>query len=127
LQSPEGRWELGERRAVTQRSRLALDDREIMPPVEDGRCALAFVGASEDAGVFADDLPLGGDDDALGIDAHTDRSISERGRHAVAIAVEMDEACRRDALGVLDEAIEWPRKLHQTPHFFGPGVGYRTR
>jgi hypothetical protein len=66
LQSPEGRWELGERRAVTQRSRLALDNREIMPPVEDGRCALAFVGASEDAGVFADDLPLGGDDDAPG-------------------------------------------------------------
>jgi hypothetical protein len=44
--------------------------------------------------------------------------VSERGRHAVAIAVEMDEACRRDALGILEEAIEWPAgRRHETSNF----------
>ena len=127
LQGPEGRRQFGERRAVAQGSRLALDDRQIVPPVVDGRRALAFVGAGEDAGVLADDLPLGGDDDALGIDPHADRSIGEGRRHAVAIAVEMDQARRRDALGVFDEAVERPGKRHQMPRLFGPGVGYRAR
>jgi hypothetical protein len=67
-----------------------------------------LVGAGEDAGVLADDLPLGGDDDAFRIDPHADRTIGEGGRHAVAVAVEMDQARRRDALGVFDEAVEWP-------------------
>ena len=99
LQSPEGRRQLGEGRAVAQGAGLALDDRQIMPPVVDGRRALALVRAGEDAGVLADDLPLGGDDDALGIDPHADRSVGEGRRHAVAIALQMDQARRRDALG----------------------------
>ncbi len=77
LQSPKGKWELGERRAVTQRSRLALDDRKIMPPVENGGRAFAFMRAGEYADVLADDLPLSDDDDALGIDSHADRAIGE--------------------------------------------------
>ena len=77
--------------------------------------------------MFADDLPLGGDDDALGIDPHADGTIGEGRRHAVAIAVQMDQARRRHALGVLDEAVERPRKLHQMLRLFRPGVGDRAR
>jgi hypothetical protein len=39
----------------------------------------------------------------------------------------VDQARRRDALGVLDKAVERPGKLHQMPDLFGPGVGYRAR
>ena len=85
------------------------------------------MGAGEDAGVLADDLSLGGDDDALGIDPHADRAVGEGRRHAVAIALEMDQAGRRDALGVFDKAVERPGKLHQVLRFFAPGVGDRAR
>ena len=70
--------------------------------------------------MLAHDLPLGDDDDALGIHPHADRTIGERRRHAVAIAVQMDQARRRHALGVFDEAVERARKLHQAPDFFCP-------
>ena len=33
--------------------------------------------AGEDATMFADDLPLGDDDDALGINPHADRAIGK--------------------------------------------------
>src|ERR1700733_8356357 len=65
-------------------------------------------------------------DDALGIHPHADRTIGERGRHAVAIAIQMDQACRRHALGVFDEAVERARKLHQSPDFFCPYVDDRA-
>src|SRR5271156_1204397 len=90
LQSLEGRRKFGEGRAVTQGSGLALYDRQIMPPIKNGGRALALVRAGEDADVLAHDLPFGGDDNTLGIDPHADWAIGERGRHAVAVAVEMD-------------------------------------
>ena len=68
--------------------------------------------------MFADDLSLGGDNNAFGIDSYADRAIGEGGRHAVAIAVQMNQARRRHALGVFDEAVERARKLHQAPDFF---------
>jgi hypothetical protein len=77
--------------------------------------------------MLANNLPLGDDDNAVGIHPHADGAIGKGGRHAVAIAIQMDQARRRDALGVFDEAVEWPGKLHQAPDFFGPGVGDRTR
>ena len=77
--------------------------------------------------MLADDLPLGDDDDSLGIYPHADRAIGEGGRHAVAIAVQMDQARWRHALGVFDEAVERARKLHQAPDFFCPYVGDRAR
>ena len=77
--------------------------------------------------MLADDLPLGGDDDALRIDPHADRAVGEGGRHAVAIALQVDQARRRDALGVFDEAVEGAGKLHQVLRFLAPGVGDRTR
>ena len=54
-------------------SRLALDDCQIVPPIENGRRTLSLVRAGKDSAVFADDLPFGGDDDTLGIDPHADR------------------------------------------------------
>ena len=50
LQSAESRRQLGERRAVAQGSRFALNDRQIVPPIENSRCALAFVGARQKRG-----------------------------------------------------------------------------
>ena len=126
LQSPKGRRQLSERRAITQGSRLALNDRQIVPPVENRRGALSLVRACEDATVFADDLPLGDDEDALGIYPHAYGAIGKGGRHAVAIALQMDQARWRHALGVFDEAVERPGKLHQTLDLFGPGVGHRA-
>src|ERR1700734_2196945 len=124
LQSPEGGRQFGEGRAVTQGSRLALNDRQIVPPVVDRGRALAFVRASKEAAMLADNLPLGDDADAPGIHPNADRTIGERRWHAVAIALQMDQACRRDSFGVFDKAVEWPGKLHQLLDFFGSGVGY---
>src|SRR6185437_9482616 len=107
-------------------SRLALNDRQIVPPVENGGRTLALVGAGKNAAMFADDLSLGGDNDALGIDSYADWTIGEGGRHAVAIAVQMDQARRRNALGVFDEAVERPGKRHQVLRFFRPGIGDRA-
>jgi hypothetical protein len=76
--------------------------------------------------MFADDLSLGGDNNAFGIDSYADRAIGEGGRHAVAIAVQMDQARRRHALGVFDEAVERTRKRHQVLRFFRPGIGDRA-
>ena len=44
--------------------------------------------------MFADDPPLGGDNDTLWIDAQAHRAVSKGGRHALAIAFQMDEAGR---------------------------------
>src|SRR3984885_15229958 len=93
LQSPERRRQFGEGRAVTQGSRLALNDRQIVPPVENGGRTLALVGAGKNAAMFADDLSLGGDNDAFGINSYADRTIGEGRGHAVAITVQMDQAC----------------------------------
>jgi hypothetical protein len=127
LQGTEGRREFGERGAVAECARLALNDRQIVPPVENGGRTLALVGAGKNAAMFADDLSLGGDNDAFGIDSYADRAIGEGRGHAVAIAVHMDQARRRHALGVFDEAVERARRLHQMLDLFGPGVGNRAR
>ena len=78
LQSSEGEREFGEWRAIAQGSRLALQDRQIVPPIENGGRALALVGEGKNAAMFADDLSLGGDNDAFGIDPYTDRTIGGR-------------------------------------------------
>src|SRR5580693_31397 len=106
LQGAEGRWEFSEGRAVTQGSWLALNDRQIVSPVENGGRTLALVGAGKNAAMFADDLSLGGDNDAFGINSYADRTIGEGRRHAVAIALQVDQARRRDPLGVLDKTVE---------------------
>jgi hypothetical protein len=57
------RGEYGERRAVAECARFALNDRQIAPPIENGRRTLSLVRAGKDSAVFADDLPFGDDDD----------------------------------------------------------------
>jgi hypothetical protein len=99
---------------------------QIVPPVENGGRTLALVGAGKNAAMFAHDLSLGGDNDAFGIDSYADRTIGEGRGHAVAIAVQMDQARRRHALGIFDEAVEHPRKRHQVLRFFRPDVGDRA-
>ena len=81
LQSSEGGREFGERRAVAECARFALNDRQIVPPIENGRRTLSLVGAGKDSAVFADDLPFGDNNDTLGIDPHADRAIGEGRRH----------------------------------------------
>jgi hypothetical protein len=56
--------------------------------------------------MLADDLSLTGDDNTLGIDPYADRAIGEGRRHAIAIALQMDQTRRRDSLGVLDKPVE---------------------
>ena len=52
--------------------------------------------------MLSNDLAFGGNHDAVGVDADTDRQVGERGRHAVAITLEGDKAGRRNTLGVLE-------------------------
>jgi hypothetical protein len=91
LQSSEGGREFCERRAVAECARFALNDRQIVPPIENGRRTLALMRACKDSAAFADDLPFR-DDDTLGIDPHADQAIGEGRRHATAIALQMDQA-----------------------------------
>ena len=76
----------------------------------------------DDAAVLADELPFGGNHDPFRIDPEADRPVGEGCRHAVAVALQMDQAGRRDSLGVFDEAVEEPRHRHQEPGFLGPDV-----
>jgi hypothetical protein len=54
----EGRRQFGEWRAIAQGSRLALNDRQIVPPVVNRCGALPFVRAGEDATMSAADRRL---------------------------------------------------------------------
>ena len=58
-------------------------------------------------------LAFGDEHDPAGVDAQTDGPVGERRRHAVAVALEVHEACRRDAFGVFNETIERLAHRHQ--------------
>lgn len=122
LQGAEGRRHLGKGCTVAQGPGLALDDGQIMPPVVD-RPAETIMRAGEDPAMFADRLPLGDDDDPVGINTQADRAVRKGRRHAVTMALQMDQAGRGDALGVLDEAIEGARHRHQVPDLLDPRIG----
>jgi len=77
LQSSEGEREFGEWRAIAQGSRLALQDRQIVPPIENGRRTLSLVRAGKDAPMLADDLSFTGDDNPLGIDPYADGRLAK--------------------------------------------------
>ena len=79
--------------AVAQGAGLALDHGQIMAPVIDGP-AQAIVRARKHAAMLTDRLTLGDDDDPVGIDPQANRAVGEGSRHAVAIALEMDETGR---------------------------------
>jgi hypothetical protein len=58
--------------------------------------------------MLAENLSFTGDDNRLGISSYANRAIGEGHWHAIAIALQMDQARRRDALGVLDKALSAP-------------------
>ena len=76
--------------------------------------------------MLADCLPFSDEDDPVGIDPQAHRTVGEGGRHAVAIALQMNEAGRGNAFGVLDEAVERPRHRHQVPDLLAPDIGDRA-
>ena len=76
--------------------------------------------------MLAQDPPLGGDHDPLRVDPHAHRPVGERGRHTVAVALELHEAGRRYTLGVLDEAVERTTQRHQAGDLLGLRVGDRA-
>jgi hypothetical protein len=67
LQLPERIGHLEERRPIAQGARLALDHCQIVPPVID-RPPRQVVRTVDNPRMLAQDLPLGGDDDPIGID-----------------------------------------------------------
>src|SRR3546814_9627336 len=71
----------------------------VMPPVIDGPPWLVM-GPLDDPAMLAQDLALGGDDEPVRVDPQAHRPVGERGWHAVAIALEGDQAGRRYPLGV---------------------------
>ncbi|MNE41194.1 hypothetical protein D3C80_1352530 [compost metagenome] len=81
------------------------------------------MGAIDDATMLADDLALRSNHDTIRIDPQAHRSIGEGCRDAVAIALQMDEAGRRDPLGIFDEAVERPGNRHQRQSLLSPDVG----
>jgi len=76
LQLPESVGQLGKRRPVAQGAGLALDHGQIMPPVID-RSPWQVMGAFDDPGMLAQNLPLGGDDDPLRVDPQAHRPVGE--------------------------------------------------
>jgi len=95
LQLPERIGQLGEGRTIAQGTRLALDHRQVVPPVVD-RPSRQVVRAFDDLIMLAQDMAFGGDDDPVGIDAQADRPVGEGRWHAVAVALEVHEAGRRE-------------------------------
>ena len=77
---------------------------------------------SDDAWMLADDLPFR-HKNLVRINPNTDRPIGKRGRHAVAVAVQVNQAGGRHALGVFDEAVKARRQRHQAGFFAGPYFG----
>jgi len=81
LYSPEGGRQFDERRAVTQGSRLALNDREVAPPVVDRCGALPLVGAGKNAAIPYTICPSATTKMRSGLHPQADRTIGERRRH----------------------------------------------
>src|SRR3546814_3858591 len=85
-----------------------------MAPVIDGVTG-TIMGSVDDAPMFAYDLSFGDDEEVVGVNPQADRPIGEGRRHAVTLAFQVNEACRRDALAILDNAVD---RYAQRPHAF---------
>lgn len=70
---------------------LALQHRQVVAPVIDGLPS-AMVVALDQALVFTDDLAFGSDHQAVRVDPQAHRPVGIRRWHAVAIALEVDQA-----------------------------------
>ena len=74
LQLPEGRWQFQERGTVPKSPRLALDDRQIVPPVVN-RLWWQLVTALDHAGMFAQDVALSRHHQPVRIDPKADGAV----------------------------------------------------
>src|SRR3546814_19791874 len=74
---PEGFGHFQEWRSIAQSARLALNNCQIVPPVID-RLPRLLVRAVDNSVVLAQDLPLGRDDQPIGIDPQAHRSEESR-------------------------------------------------
>jgi len=96
-----------------------------MSPVID-RARQQLVIALDDAGMFAQDVPLGGHNQTVRTDPQADRAIGERRGDTVAIAFEADQTGGRDALAQLDKAVKRHGQRPQRGLLFGPDIGDRA-
>src|SRR5690348_11127045 len=97
-----------------------------MAPVIDG-LPRPIMRPIDDPPVLTYDLALCDHQEAVGIDAQADGAVGEGCRHAVAVALQVDEAGRGDPLAILNEAVERPSHRHQARHLIGPGIGDRAK
>ncbi len=74
LQLSEGRRQFQKWCAVAKRSRLSLNDRQVMPPIID-RARQKLMIALDDAGMFAQDVALGCHHQPVRIDPQADRAV----------------------------------------------------
>lgn len=75
LELPERIGHLRERGTIAQGTRLALDHRQIMPPVID-RPPAGVMGSIDDPPVCAQDLTLSRDHDPIGVNLQADRAVT---------------------------------------------------
>ena len=109
-----------ERRAIPERAGLALQCRHVVPRV------VARLAPVEAARVIADDGPAADHDDSLGV-ATDRRNLSDVAAFdAVAVAIEVNEAGRRHAAGLLGIAVERRRRRSQGAAFLVPDVDDRA-
>ena len=90
LQASEALWQFGERCAVTQRTGLTLQHREVVVPVID--CAPRKMATVDVPHVLGNHLAFGHEHEPIGIDAQTDGPVGKRRRYAVAVALEGHQA-----------------------------------
>ena len=92
LQVAERLGHLDERRPIAQGTGFALVDRQIMTLVIDSLSRQ--MRPLDDPCMLAQDLAFCGDNDLLRIDAQADRTVGERGRYAVSVALKVNQAGR---------------------------------
>src|SRR5512133_4396899 len=80
---------VAERVAVPQRAGFAGEPRQVMPGIVGG------LAAAEAAGVFADELAVAPDDDAVGVNPQLRGAPGRLDRDAVAVVVEAHQAALR--------------------------------
>src|SRR3546814_16326338 len=82
LQLPEGFGHFQEWRSIAQSARLAQNNCQIVPPVID-RLPRLLVRADDNSVVLAQDLPLGRDDQPIGIDPQANWPVRKGSREAL--------------------------------------------
>lgn len=81
----------------------------------------------DDPHMLAQDLAFCSDNGPLRVNPQARRTVGERGRHAVSVALEVDQAGRRHTLGMLDEAIKRSSQRHQAGDLIGVNIGNGAR